>query len=84
MAQNEYEFLTRLELLDQLKFNQSELTKLRVKAEPTEAADKEAVDKVKAEFVIEIGKIKAALKATMAAPPGGPLAPPMEKQYRNW
>ena len=78
MAENEYEFLTRLELLDQLKFNQSELTKLRVKAEPTEAADKEAVDKVKAEFVIEIGKIKAALKATMAAPPGGPVVPPMD------
>ena len=77
--QNQYDFLTRAELLDQLKFTQSELNKVKIKAEPTEEADKQAAANVKAQLETEINNIKAALKATITAPPGGPLAPPMDQ-----
>ena len=72
--ENEYDYLTRAELLDQLKFNQSELNKLMIKAEPTEAAEQQAAGNVKTRLETTITNIKAALKATMVIPVGQPPA----------
>lgn len=66
MAQaNEYDYLTRAELIDQLNFNQSELNKLMIKAEPTEENDKQATGNVKTLLETKIGKIKDTLKSNM-------------------
>ena len=77
----EYDFYTRAELMDLLKFNEAELNKQMVKAEPTEAAAKTAAGTVKNLLKTKIEDIKATLKANMAVatPPqaaAAPAAPP--------
>ena len=77
----EYDFYTRAELMDLLKFNEAELNKQMVKAEPTEAAAKTAAGNVKTLLKNKINDIKATLKANMAVatPPqaaAAPAAPP--------
>ena len=77
----EYEIYTRAELMDLLKFNESELNNQMVKVEPTEAGAKQAVGNLKTALETKITGIKAALKATMvvATPPqaaGAPAAQP--------
>ena len=77
----EYDFYTRAELMDLLKFNESELNKQMVKAEPTETAAKTAAGNVKTLLKNKIKDIKATLKANMAVatPPQAaavPAAPP--------
>ena len=77
----EYDFYTRAELMDLLKFNEAELNKQMVKAEPTEAAAKTAAGTVKNLLKTKIKDIKATLKANMAVatPPqaaAAPAAPP--------
>ena len=57
----EYDFYTRAELMDLLKFNESELNKQMVKAEPTEAAAKTAAGNVKTLLKTKIKDIKNAI-----------------------
>ena len=73
----EYEIYTRAELMDLLKFNESELNNQMVKVEPTEAGAKQAVGNLKTALETKITGIKAALKATMvvATPPQAAGAP---------
>ena len=78
---DQYDYLTRAELMELLKFNESELTNQMVKVEPSDAAAKQAAGNVKQLLETKIKDIKAALKATMvvATPPqaaGAPAAQP--------
>ena len=68
---DQYDYLTRAELMELLKFNESELTNQMVKVEPSDAAAKQAAGNVKQLLETKIKDIKAALKATMvvATPP---------------
>ena len=78
---DQFDYLTRPELLARLDFNESELNKVMIKAEPSDAAAKLAAGNLKASLETKITNIKQALKATMvvaptpqaAAPPAAPL-----------
>ena len=74
---DQYDYLNRAELMDMLKFNESELNNHLVKVEPSEAAAKQAAGNVKTLLETKIKEIKAALKATMvvATPPQAAGAP---------
>ena len=74
---DQYDYLTRAELMELLKFNESELTNQMVKVEPSDAAAKQAAGNVKQLLETKIKDIKAALKATMvvATPPQAAAAP---------
>ena len=65
MADSEFDCFTRAELMDLLKFNESELNKEMVKAEPSEENEIKAAGEMKALLETKITNIKAALKATM-------------------
>ena len=79
----EYDFYTRAELMDLLKFNEAELNKQMVKAEPTEAAAKTAAGNVKTLLKNKIKDIKATLKANMAVatPPQAAAEPAAQPTY---
>jgi len=85
MADKEFDCFTRAELMDLLKFNQSELKKETVKAEPSEETEIKAARDLKALLETEIQKIKAALKATMVvsvpSPPVAETAPGAAQNY---
>ena len=75
MADTEFDCFTRAELMDLLKFNESELTKQLVKAEPSEETEIKAADDLKALLEAKIARIKAALKTTLVvAVPTPPVA----------
>ena len=75
MADTEFDCFTRAELMDLLKFNQSELNQGKVKAEPSGETEQKAAGELKALLETNITNIKAALKATMAvAVPAPPVA----------
>ena len=77
MADTEFDCFTRAELMDLLKFNQSELNNGKVKAEPSGETEQKAAGELKALLETNITNIKAALKATMAvAVPAPPIAEP--------
>ena len=79
----EYDFYTRAELMDLLKFNEAELNKQMAKAEPTEAAAKTAAGNVKTLLKNKIKDIKATLKANMAVatPPQAAAEPAAQPTY---
>ena len=75
MADSEFDCFTRAELMDLLKFNETELNKEMVKAEPSEETEIKAAGEMKALLETKITKIKAALKATMiVSVPSQPVA----------
>ena len=77
MADTDFDCFTRAELMDLLKFNQSELNNGKVKAEPSGETEQKAAGELKALLETNITNIKAALKATMAvAVPAPPIAEP--------
>ena len=81
----EFDCFTRAELMDLLKFNQSELKKETVKAEPSEETEIKAARDLKALLETDIEKIKAALKATMvvsvSSPPVAETSPGAAQNY---
>ena len=75
MADTEFDCFTRAELMDLLKFNQSELNNGKVKAEPSGETEQKAAGELKVLLETNITNIKAALKASMAvAVPAPPVA----------
>ena len=85
MADTEFDCFTRNELMDLLKFNRSEINKLKVKTEPSEETEKKAVDELKANLEAEFTKIKAALQATQVVsvppPPVADMTPAPAQNY---
>ena len=78
---DQFDYLTRAELLSQLEFNESELNKVLIKAEPADAGAKQAAGNLKNVLKTKITNIRAALKATMAVattppPAAAPVAQP--------
>ena len=73
---DQFDYLTRAELLARLDFNESELNKVLIKAEPTEAGAKQAAGNLKTALETKIKSIKAALKATMVVATPPPAAAP--------
>ena len=79
MADSEFDYFTRAELCDKLKFTEERLDNLSIKTEPEPEKDKQQQEIVKTRLKTEIEKIKAALKASMAvavpAPPAAEIVP---------
>ena len=75
MADTEFDYFTRAELCDKLKFTEERLDNLSIKTEPASENDKQQEEMVKTRLKTEIEKIKAALKADKAiAVPAPPVA----------
>ena len=75
MADSEFDYFTRAELCDKLKFTEERLDNLSIKTEPEPEKDKQQQEIVKTRLKTEIEKIKAALKASKAvAVPATPAA----------
>ena len=66
MAETEFDYLTRAELCDYLKFKEDLLNNLSIKTEPASGDGKQAQEAVKNQLKTEIEQIKATLKATKA------------------
>ena len=85
MAETEFDYFTRAELCDKLKFSEERLDNLSIKKEPASGDDKVAQEAVKTRLETEIQKIKAALKATMVvsvpSPPVAETAPGAAQNY---
>ena len=79
MADSEFDYFTRAELCDKLKFTEERLDNLSIKTEPEPEKDKQQQEIVKTRLKTEIEKIKAALKASKAvavpAPPAAEIVP---------
>ena len=79
MADTEFDYFTRAELCDKLKFTEERLDNLSIKTEPEPEKDKQQQEIVKTRLKTEIEKIKAALKASKAvavpAPPAAEIVP---------
>ena len=84
MADSEFDYFTRAELCDKLKFTEERLDNLSIKTEPEPEKDKQQQEIVKTRLKTEIEKIKAALKASMAvavpAPPVAEIVPAHDEQ----
>ena len=66
MAETEFDYLTRAELCDYLKFKEDLLNNLSIKTEPASGDGKQAQEAVKNQLKTEIEQIKATLKASKA------------------
>ena len=79
MADSEFDYFTRAELCDKLKFTEERLDNLSIKTEPEPEKDKQQQEIVKTRLKTEIEKIKATLKASKAvavpAPPAAEIVP---------
>lgn len=84
MADSEFDYFTRAELCDKLKFTEERLDNLSIKTEPEPEKDKQQQEIVKTRLKTEIEKIKAALKASKAvavpAPPVAEIVPAHDEQ----
>ena len=75
MADSEFDYFTRAELCDKLKFTEERLDNLSIKTEPASENDKQQQEIVKTRLKTEIEQIKIALKASKAvAVPASPVA----------
>ena len=79
-GQDEYAYLTRLELCDKLEKLEERLDGVLVKVEPTEAQAKNEAANLKARLETQIADVKAALLARMVPVPPAPPVPPLPDQ----
>ena len=85
MADIEFDYFTRAELYDKLKFTEERLDNLSIKTEPASENDKQQQEIVKTRLKTEIEQIKLALKATMAvAVPAPPVAESSHASVSNY
>ena len=66
MAETEFDYLTRAELCDYLKFKEDLLNNLSIKTEPASGDGKQAQEAVKNQLKTEIEQIKTTLKVSKA------------------